>query len=78
MLERATKKELEALVNLEFNTNWKIVVDWLTKSQKTLDGVLRTAESPVVFHRAQGANQLVTELIDLSIDARKLLSKGTK
>lgn len=78
MLERPDKDVLEALAALDHNSNYAVIMDWLRRSQTNTHSVLTNADAPVVIHRHQGANQLLSELIDLSTNARTLLSKGSK
>lgn len=60
-MRKVDEKVLQALCNLDGNTDFRVIREWFLESASDQDTVLRSAESSVLVYRAQGA---VKELLD--------------
>lgn len=74
MLKTADAKVLEALVNLEHNGNFKVILDWIKASKVDATAQLAAA-TDVPLYRAQGAFSVLDGLHNSATTAREVLSK---
>jgi hypothetical protein len=69
---------LQAIVNLDNSSRASFLKfqQWLLDCAAESDRVLRSAESTVLLHRAQGASGVLTELAQTCASARDLVVKA--
>lgn len=73
MLNPPDAKVLEALVNLETNGNWRVIMDWIKKSKD--DAVKQmTVATDVPLYRTQGAFGVLEGLHSHATGARAALA----
>lgn len=73
MLNQPDAKVLEALVNLEANGNWRVILDWVKKSKD--DALIQvTAATDVPLYRAQGAFGVLNDMHNHATNARAALA----
>lgn len=73
MLNQPDAKVLEALVNLEANGNWRVIMDWIKKSKDdALMQVCVATGEPL--YRAQGALGVLLQLHNHATGARAALA----
>jgi hypothetical protein len=74
MLNQPNAKVLEALVNLENNGNFRVIMDWITKSKDDATKQLAAA-TDVPLYRTQGAFGVLDGLHNHATGARAALAK---
>lgn len=77
-MKPATRQIIQALANLENDTDFKIIVQWFQDSADNEDIILRSAESPCIMHRAQGACKTLLKIIEMVDDSRQNVAKMRK
>jgi hypothetical protein len=76
LLNHPDKRLLQALANLESDTDFKVVKDWLYASlnQMYIDGSYAKEDHQARWF--QGAEQVLSELLDKAEHAREALRKN--
>ena len=73
-LVHADKDVIEAMSNLQGNTNFAKVMEWIAASENAVVGHLANSTSENLY-RAQGAYGVLNDLHSVAKDARNLLAK---
>lgn len=66
---------LRALVSLEGNSDFELVLGWMRESKTEINKLLATHEHAPKLHQCQGAYQVVDRFVEIASNPRKSTTK---
>lgn len=74
-LVKPSEDVIQALVNLEGDSNFKQILGWMLECSARCDDMLRSAEPPSSLYRAQGAQSVLLEFCERASNPREVMAR---